>query len=264
VHGCSLLPARRACPSVTRSETTWEEGGPKEALDAAFVKMSELPKKLPAGEYFPVSITMRNTGSQAWGPEIPKHSVLRSMAPADNTTWGTHFIIQGQGTVCKPGAEFTYRSRLRAPGKPGEYVFQWTVAHMDRGHYAGPATPFGQPTPRAVIQVAPRPKPTPATAPAPREADGKRVLRFEDFAYAGSFRVPGRKGQDMPFSHSGLALRKVADGTKRMFFNYTLPGGIPLASGAIRGSCFAPDSDLLYLYGPVSKGCIHAFGVVDP
>ncbi|MHC4716044.1 MAG: hypothetical protein ACYS5V_03685 [Planctomycetota bacterium] len=194
------------------------------ALDAAFVKMSELPRKLLAGELFQVSITMKNIGSQAWGPEIPKHTVLRSRAPADNTTWGTHFIIQGQGTACKPGDEFTYRSWLRAPEVPGEYVFQWSVVRMDRGSYRGPATPFGEPTPRAVIRVQPRPEESATPPPTTKDPSEKQVLHFEDFEYAGSFRVPGRPGQDMPFSHSGLALRKMKDGTKRLFFNYTLPG----------------------------------------
>lgn len=170
--------------------------------DAKFVRMDQLPKKLLTGQVFRAAITMKNTGTQSWGPEIKKHSVLRSEDPADNTTWGTHFFIQGQGTTCKPGNEFTYVSWLKAPSTPGEYVFQWRVARMDRGSYHGPSPPF----------------------PPPQDRSEKRVLSVDDFQYAGSFRIPDRSGQDLPFSHSGLALRNMTDGTKRLLFNYTLPG----------------------------------------
>jgi len=195
-------------------------------LDAKFVKMSKLPKELLAGQVFRVAITMKNTGTRAWGPAIKDHSVLRSRAPADNTTWGTHFIIQGQGKTCKPGAEFTYASCLMAPATPGEYVFQWQVARMDRGSHRGPATVFGEPTPRAVIRVRQRAPAEARSLPlaASRPASGKKVLSFDDFEYAGSFKIPRRPKQDLPYSHSGLAIRKAKDGTKRMFFNYTLPG----------------------------------------
>ncbi len=192
--------------------------------DAAFVKMSQLPEKLLTDQVFKAAITMKNTGSRSWGPEIKDHSVLRSQAPPDNTTWGTYFIIQGQGTACRPGEEFTYASSLRAPSTPGEYVFQWRVARMDRGAHNGPATPFGQPTPRLVVKVVQRPAEPPPPPPPPQEPSEKRVLSFEDLQYAGSFRIPDRRGQDLPYSHSGLALRKMTDGTKRLFFNYTLPG----------------------------------------
>ena len=194
------------------------------ALDAKFIKMDPLPKKLLTGQVFRVAITMKNTGTRSWGPAIKDHSVLRPQAPRDNTTWRTHFITQGQGTNCKPGSEFTYASYLKAPARPGEYVFQWRVARMDRGSYKGPATPFGEATPRAVVKVEKRPEEPRLPAPPAQDPSEKRVLGFDDFEYVGSFRIPDRAGQDLPFSHSGLALRKMKDGTKRMFFNYTLPG----------------------------------------
>ena len=199
--------------------------GKAPALDAKFIKMSKVPKELLAGQVFRVAITMKNTGTRAWGPAIKDHVVVRSQAPVDNTTWGTHFIIQGQGKTCKAGAEFTFASALMAPPDPGEYVFQWRVSRMDRGSHRGPATGFGQPTPPVTITVRKRP-PAASTAPAPatRSASGKKVLCFDDLEYAGSFKIPRRAKQDLPYSHSGLAIRKAADGTKRMFFNYTLPG----------------------------------------
>jgi len=131
---------------------------------------------------------------------------MRPIEPPDNTTWGTHFIIQGQGTDVPPG----------------EYVFQWRLGRFGAEGFAGPVTLFGQPTPRRVIRVEARPEepPTPRRSPDPSE---KQVIGFDDFEYAGSFQVPDREGHDLPFSHSGLALRKMGDGSRRIFFNYTHP-----------------------------------------
>ncbi len=197
---------------------------PAGALNAAFVKMSELPEKLQTGELFKASVTVKNTGSQEWGPRIPEHAVLRPVPDTNDRTWGTHFIIQGQGKTCKPGQEFTFSSWLRAPDRPGDYAFQWSVAKMDRGSYRGPARAFGEPTPRKVIRVVARPREPAPPAPPAQDPSKKQVLSLADFEYAGSFRVPERRGQDVQYSHSSLAIRRMADGSKRMIFNYTLPG----------------------------------------
>jgi hypothetical protein len=191
--------------------------------DAKFVKMNSVPKRLLAGQVFYVEYTMKNTGNEGWGPDNEKHTVLRSREPDDNRTWGTFFITQGQGTAVPPGKEFTYRSWLIASSTPGEYVLQWQPAKWEGEGYAGKVTPFGEPTPRLVIQVQQRPD-EPALPAPPSQAPGeKQVLAMDDFEYAGSFKIPDREGHDLPFSHSGLALRRMKDGTKRLFFNYTHP-----------------------------------------
>jgi hypothetical protein len=193
------------------------------AYDARFVKMNDVPKRLLAGEVFFAEITMKNSGSQGWGPENEKHTVLRSQEPADNRTWGTSFITQGQGTNVPAGKEFTYHSWLMAPSAPGRHVFQWRLGRLADEGPPGRVALFGEATPRLVIDVDQRP-PEPATPAAPaRDPREKQVLAFEDFEYAGSFRIPDRPGHDLPFSHSGLALRKMKNGTKRLFFNYTHP-----------------------------------------
>ena len=43
----------------------------------------------------------------------------------------------------------------------------------------------------------------------------------------------------------------------------TLPGGLPLAASPITGSCFDAERKLLYVYGPLSRGCIHAYRLKD-
>ena len=132
--------------------------------DAKFVRM-EVPKKLKTDEVFKVVIVMRNTGTRSWGPANDAHGLLRSQDPTKNTTWGTNFIIQRQGTNCKVGKEFPYTSYLRAPHTPGEYSFQWRLTKRKGGAF------FGEATAREVIQVVKRPE---EPAPAPSAA-GARV-----------------------------------------------------------------------------------------
>ena len=50
------------------------------------------------------------------------------------------------------------------------------------------------------------------------------MLTYADFEYVGSFKLPKQvKGAQATWSESGIAFRKMADGTKRLFVNYTHP-----------------------------------------
>ena len=179
------------------------------AFDARYVRM-EVPAKLLTDQVFLAKITMKNTGSQAWGDGMK----LRSQDPPDNTNWGTSFIIMGQGRSAKPGEEFTFTSYLKAPAAAGKFAFQWRVAKIKDNEM------FGQPTARKFLVVDKRPA-EPAPKPPAQDPSGKHVLTFEDFEYAGSFKVPGSvAGRESEWSQSGLALRKMPDGTKRLFMNY--------------------------------------------
>ncbi len=179
------------------------------ALDAGYVRM-EIPQTLLTDQVFLAKITMKNTGSQAWGDGMS----LRSQDPLDNTTWGTHFIIMGQGRNAKPGEEFTFSSYLKAPAVAGKFAFQWRVMRNRDNEM------FGEPTAREFIVVQKRPE-EPVGEPPALEPSRKHVLSFEDFEYAGSFKVPASvEKRDSVWSESGLALRKMPDGTKRLFMNY--------------------------------------------
>lgn len=192
----------------------------KAEWDAKYVKM-DVPKEVTADQVFVAKVTMQNTGTQTWkeGRDLVPSS-LRSVEPADNLTWGTNQFIQGQGVTVAPGQEITYTSYLRAPSEPGKHNFQWRV-------HAQPGL-FGETTPKFEITVLKRsdPKEPAAAAPAP-DADGKRPLAFDDFEYLGSFKVPPMVGKGgAGFSESGLALRKLKDGSRRLFMNYTHPATV--------------------------------------
>jgi hypothetical protein len=97
-----------------------------------------VPGRVKAGESFEARVTMRNTGSDVWIPDGDHPYRLGSQNPQDNTTWG---ILRGalDGPV-SPGAETTFRLRLKAPHAPGNYPCQWRMVH-ERVTWFGEATP---------------------------------------------------------------------------------------------------------------------------
>jgi hypothetical protein len=56
--------------------------------NAAYVSQSGPPMSLNAGTVYPVSVTMRNTGTSTWMPGGPKPFRLGSQNPQDNANWG--------------------------------------------------------------------------------------------------------------------------------------------------------------------------------
>ena len=192
-------------------------GEPKPAapeMDAKCVRL-KAPEKLLTDQPFRASMTMKNTGTATWS-ERPHGVKLVAVAPAGNTTWGTNFIILGQGRKIEPGAEHTFGSWLKAPSEPGTYVFQWQVCRTGRG-----GAVFGEATEAKTIVVEQGPEEEPPP-PVKQPETGPRILTFEDFEYAGSFKLPRRSpaGGDPLFASSGLALRTMKDGSKRLFIIY--------------------------------------------
>lgn len=214
---CSIVPV--ALGFLLSMSAGLSSGAPD--FDARPVTMT-VAEQLVTDEVFPVTITFRNTGRLPWQAEAGGSGTLSTLVaddPPTNTTWGTHFMIQGQGSVAAPGEEFVYRSNLKAPHAPGVYRFCWRV------HIAGRGA-IGQPTPSRTITVVARPaRPSAPSVVPPPDAQGRRALTFGDFAYIGSFRLPDAVGEaGAGFSQPGIALRRLADGTRRLFVNYTHPG----------------------------------------
>ena len=205
---------------VTGSAAAELQGGAE--FDAALVRMTA-PEQVTASEVFPVAITLQNTGTKTWeGSPIR----LRSVNPRNNTVWGTAYILIAQGTVVKPGDEYTFRSHLRAPAQPGSVNFQWQVCK-------DPETWFGEASPARTIEVTARPveanrpavpSAVPSAVSSGEASDGKQVLNFDDCEYIGSFKPPktvgdARAHSRKPAWHCFL----VKDGRDRLLMNYTHP-----------------------------------------
>ena len=186
------------------------------AVDALFVRM-EIPQKVMADEVFPVTITMKNTGTADWAQGV----CLYDCNSGGKKLWGTDYIILGQGRLIRSGQEAAFRSYLRAPPAPGKHAFQWRAGKRGK--------PFGEPTEKRIVLVTARPaeaEPT-RTEPTTRPAGSKRVLAMSDFEYVGSFKPPAIvKPARAAFSEVGMTLLPPAGGARRMLLNYTHPGQV--------------------------------------
>ena len=210
-HG-SLLPLRCGLMLAVSGASGATPAGP--GYDAVFVGMT-VPDRVRATEVFPATITLRNTGTNPWqGWPIR----LRSVNPKTNTVWGTDYILIAQGTVVQPGSNYTFRSHLRAPRETGPAGFQWQMC-QDGVKWFGEATPA-----RTIEVLAGAPETNQPLAVATPGADGRAMLKFADFEYAGSFKPPRTVGEARgAFSESGLALRTGPDNHERLLMNFTHP-----------------------------------------
>jgi hypothetical protein len=96
---------------------------PLAAKDAQILFQS-VPVSMFAGQSYPVSLRIKNVGTQTWGPVGPVCNAFRlgSVNPYNNTTWG------GSRTELPapvaPGGEVTLNFTVTAPSTPGTYNFQ--------------------------------------------------------------------------------------------------------------------------------------------
>ena len=111
------------------------------ANDARFIAQS-VPATMVAGQLYDVTVTMRNSGANAWtAAELYR---LSSQRPEDNDTWGTARVELERTTAA--GANATFRFTVTAPPAPGAYDFQWRMIQD------GVAW-FGEFTSNVVVQV---------------------------------------------------------------------------------------------------------------
>ncbi|MBI4086059.1 MAG: hypothetical protein HY433_02350, partial [Candidatus Liptonbacteria bacterium] len=93
---------------------------------AQFVSQS-VPATMIAGRQYPVSVTMKNIGTNSWdliGNQINAYR-LRSQNPADNIIWG---ISRAELPAAVPaGGQVTINFTVTAPSAPGNYNFQWRM-----------------------------------------------------------------------------------------------------------------------------------------
>lgn len=117
--------------------------------DAVFT-VSSVPTKMASGAQYPVSLTIRNTGTTTWTAGTVFK--LGSQNPTDNTTWALK--PDGNRVVVKkdvaPGQEYVAEFTVTAPA-PGSYVFQWQMIEESKGWFGAASSPI------TVAVVAPSP-----------------------------------------------------------------------------------------------------------
>lgn len=133
------------------SITPWNENGngwyssPSYTLraslppDAAAFVSQNVPSTMAAGASGTVTVTMRNTGTQAWDNNVSYPYGLGSLNPQDNTTWGLNRVSVG-GTPVLPSKTKDFTFTITAPQSGGIYNFQWRMVR-DGVEWFGASTP---------------------------------------------------------------------------------------------------------------------------
>jgi hypothetical protein len=116
------------------------------AKDAQILSQS-VPSTMAAGRVYPVSITLKNVGTQTWSPIGPQCNAFRlgSANPHNNATWVPVTRVELPAQVA-PGGQVTLNFTVAAPMTPGTYNFQWQMVQECVGW-------FGDLTPNVPVTV---------------------------------------------------------------------------------------------------------------
>jgi uncharacterized protein affecting Mg2+/Co2+ transport len=95
------------------------------ARAAQFVSQS-VPSSMTAGQTYPVSIIMKNTGTATW--TAATNYKLGAQNPQDNGTWtGNDRVLLSAGESVAPGQSKTFTFNVTAPTTVGTYNYQWQM-----------------------------------------------------------------------------------------------------------------------------------------
>ena len=179
------------------------------SVDGIAHSAESAPVRIRAADIFSLEAYVQNTGTATWGEvrsEGERGGTFLSRGPDYNQTFGTHFIIHGQGARTLPNETYRLNTLLRAPTEPGEYTMIWQSADWLSASGEDYRTKpfFGEAiTVRFIVE--PRTDQEPEKPPrVPGVIDGF------DFEYEGSFALPeAHPRQENSFYESGITLRTV-------------------------------------------------------
>ena len=105
----------------------------KDGTNDAVVVSESVPSSMTAGQTYPVSVTVQNTGTSTWSTDNLYR--LGSQNPQDNATWGLG-RVELPGPV-PPGASVTFNFSVAAPSAVGSYNFQWRMVEDNVEWFGG-------------------------------------------------------------------------------------------------------------------------------
>ncbi len=108
--------------------------------DAAFVGQSA-PTTMKAGESYPMSVIVRNAGTQTWTYE-DLYRLGAMPGRKGKRVQGLERVEFPVGTCVPPGAEVTIRFWVTAPFRPGKYTFQWQMVQENVQWFGAPTPPL--------------------------------------------------------------------------------------------------------------------------
>ncbi|MEK7525641.1 MAG: cellulase family glycosylhydrolase [Patescibacteria group bacterium] len=173
--------------------------------------VQSVPTTMTAGQQYPVSITLKNTGDSPWdrtfvaGGDQAYTWRIKPQNPPDNTTWGVASAPMSSAPIL-PNQNATFNFTVTAPSTPGTYNFQWQLNQGLVGWF-GDKTPnvavqvtAATPTPTVSITPTPTVSPTPTISPTPTPGslptfliDGALIStrrQLEPFIFSGSGYTP--------------------------------------------------------------------------
>jgi RHS repeat-associated protein len=118
-----------------------------DANGAVFVSQN-VPSTMAGGQTYPVSVTLRNSGTKTWIPGGTNGYSLGTQNPDNNAVFGLGRVA-APGAVA-PGATATFDFTVTAPESAGTYNFQWRMV-QELIEW------FGDITPNVAVNVTPRP-----------------------------------------------------------------------------------------------------------
>lgn len=126
--------ANATAGTTTATGTIVNDDSAPPVNNAAFVSQT-VPSVMYTGVTYPVSITLRNTGTTTW---TPANYRLGSQNPQNNTNWDADGRIPLPSSVA-PNATVTFSFNVVAPPTGGSYNFQWRML-QDNATWFGATT----------------------------------------------------------------------------------------------------------------------------
>lgn len=108
--------------------------------NAAYVTQS-VPAAMDAGQSYPVSVTMKNTGTSTWAAGGAFR--IGTQNPSDNFNWSTGGPNGNRVVVnspVAPGASYTFNFNVIAPATGGNYNFQWQMVEEYKAWFGALST----------------------------------------------------------------------------------------------------------------------------
>jgi hypothetical protein len=156
-YSTTSVASTTASVAAAATPTPSPSPGSTQGNAASFVSQT-VPASMTAGGRYPVSVTMRNTGSSTWSAAHLYR--LGSQNPQDNGTWGTGRIFLRSDVA--PGADGIFTFMVIAPysgvEEPPPASFQWRMV-QDGVEW------FGDYTPNQTVTIASNYQPPRGDAP---------------------------------------------------------------------------------------------------
>ena len=99
----------------------------RQAVRDAQVVSQSVPANMVAGRIYPVSLTLKNIGTESWNPIGPQCNAYRlgSANPLGNSTWGVTRVDLPAPVA--PNGQVTLNFTVTAPSTSAAYNFQWRM-----------------------------------------------------------------------------------------------------------------------------------------